>query len=47
MSPLAGAVGALRPLEGASDYPAKVQRTSTLVPLMKNIARYRSAPEIC
>ncbi len=24
MSPLAGAVGALRPLEGASDYPAKV-----------------------
>lgn len=30
----------LRPLEGPSDYPAKVQRARTLGPLMKNVARY-------
>ena len=30
----------LRPLEGLSDYPAKVQRARTLGPLMKNVARY-------
>ena len=30
----------LRPLEGASDYPATVQRARTLGPLMKNVARY-------
>ena len=33
----------LRPLEGASDYPAKVQRARTLGPLMKNVARYTLA----
>jgi len=33
----------LRPLEGASDYPAKVQRARTLGPLMKNVARYTVA----
>jgi small conductance mechanosensitive channel len=30
----------LRPLEGPSDYPARVQRARTLGPLMKNVARY-------
>ena len=30
----------LRPLEGASDYPAKVQRARTLGPLMTNAIRY-------
>jgi moderate conductance mechanosensitive channel len=30
----------LRPPEGPSDYPAKVQRARTLGPLMKNVARY-------
>jgi small conductance mechanosensitive channel len=30
----------LRPLEGATDYPAKVQRARTLGPLMKSVARY-------
>jgi small-conductance mechanosensitive channel len=30
----------LAPLEGAGDYPAKVQRARTLGPLMKNVARY-------
>ena len=33
----------LRPLEGASDYPVKVQRARTLGPLMKNVARYTLA----
>jgi len=33
----------LRPLEGASDYPAKMQRARTLGPLMKNVARYTLA----
>ncbi|OGK82478.1 MAG: hypothetical protein A2X52_05110 [Candidatus Rokubacteria bacterium GWC2_70_16] len=33
----------LRPLEGASDYPAKVQRARTLGPLMKSVARYALA----
>ncbi len=33
----------LRPLEGASDYPARVQRARTLGPLMKNVARYTLA----
>jgi small-conductance mechanosensitive channel len=33
----------LRPLEGATDYPAKVQRARTLGPLMKNVARYTLA----
>lgn len=33
----------LRPLEGASDYPDKVQRARTLGPLMKNVARYTLA----
>lgn len=33
----------LRPLEGAADYPAKVQRARTLGPLMKNVARYTLA----
>jgi len=33
----------LRPPEGASDYPSKVQRTRTLGPLMKNVARYTLA----
>jgi moderate conductance mechanosensitive channel len=33
----------LRPLEGGSDYPAKVQRARTLGPLMKNVARYTLA----
>ena len=33
----------LRPLEGASDYPAKVQRARTLGPLMQNVARYALA----
>src|SRR5439155_16560307 len=33
----------LRPLEGASDYPAKVQRARTLGPLMKHVARYTLA----
>ena len=28
----------LRPLEGAADYPAKIQRARTLAPLMKNAA---------
>ncbi|MDP2626775.1 MAG: mechanosensitive ion channel family protein [Candidatus Rokubacteria bacterium] len=30
----------LRPLEGASDYPVKVQRARTLGPLMKSVTRY-------
>src|SRR5262249_1322306 len=30
----------LRPLEGAHDYPVKVQRARTLGPLMKNAAAY-------
>jgi len=30
----------LRPLEGATDYPAKVQRARTLAPLMRNAALY-------
>ena len=30
----------LRPLEGASDYPAKVQRARTLEPLMTSVIRY-------
>src|SRR5262249_53508044 len=30
----------LAPLEGAADYPVKVQRARTLGPLMKNVARY-------
>lgn len=30
----------LRPLEGAHDYPAKVQRARTLGPLMKNVVAY-------
>lgn len=30
----------LRPLEGASDYPTKVQRARTLGPLMKNVIFY-------
>jgi small conductance mechanosensitive channel len=30
----------LRPLEGAADYPAKVQRARTLAPLLKNAALY-------
>src|SRR5262249_7547592 len=30
----------LRPLEGAADYPARVQRARTLAPLMKNAALY-------
>ncbi|MBI2529138.1 MAG: mechanosensitive ion channel family protein [Candidatus Rokubacteria bacterium] len=30
----------LRPFEGASDYPAKVQRARTLGPLMKSVIRY-------
>lgn len=30
----------LRPLEGAADYPAKVQRARTLGPLMKNVTLY-------
>jgi len=30
----------LRPLEGAQDYPQKVQRARTLGPLLKNAARY-------
>jgi len=30
----------LRPLEGASDYPAKVQRARTLQPLMTSVIRY-------
>ncbi len=30
----------LRPLEGASDYPLKVQRARTLGPLMKSVIRY-------
>ena len=30
----------LRPLEGATDYPAKVQRARTLGPLMRNAALY-------
>ncbi len=30
----------LRPLEGVTDYPAKVQRARTLGPLMKNTALY-------
>ncbi len=34
---------ALRPLEGASDYPAKVQRARTLGPLMKSVSRYALA----
>jgi moderate conductance mechanosensitive channel len=33
----------LRPLEGATDYPAKVQRARTLGPLMKNVALYTLA----
>src|SRR5262245_38377629 len=33
----------LRPLEGASDYSAKVQRARTLGPLMKNVALYTLA----
>lgn len=33
----------LRPLEGASDYPAKVQRARTLGPLMKNVIKYTLA----
>jgi moderate conductance mechanosensitive channel len=33
----------LRPLEGASDYPAKVQRARTLAPLMTNVIRYTIA----
>jgi small conductance mechanosensitive channel len=33
----------LRPLEGASDYPAKVQRARTLGPLMQNVIRYTLA----
>src|SRR5262249_49176620 len=32
-----------RPLEGAADYPAKVQRARTLGPLMKNVIRYTLA----
>ena len=30
----------LRPLAGASDYPAKAQRARTLRPLMTNAIRY-------
>ena len=33
----------LRPLEGASDYPVKVQRARTLGPLMKSVMRYALA----
>ena len=33
----------LRPLEGASDYPVKVQRARTLGPLMKSVTRYALA----
>lgn len=33
----------LRPLEGASDYPSRVQRARTLGPLMQNVARYSLA----
>jgi moderate conductance mechanosensitive channel len=33
----------LRPLEGATDYPAKAQRARTLGPLMKNVALYTLA----
>jgi len=33
----------LRPLEGASDYPVKVQRARTLGPLMKSVSRYALA----
>ena len=33
----------LRPLEGASDYPARVQRARTLAPLMTNVIRYTIA----
>jgi moderate conductance mechanosensitive channel len=33
----------LRPLEGATDYPVKVQRARTLGPLMKNVALYTLA----